>query len=114
LWIGVMSQSLPGEDAHIATVGCRKLLESYKIKDVEVEFRESVFARPKLLKSVPSTDITAGVRGPLTPTLGLWIGAQATPYIEGTGALCFSQGCNSDKIYILCSRHCPFPTQCRE
>lgn len=40
-----MSQSLPGEDAHIATVGCQKLLESYEIKDVEVELRESVFAR---------------------------------------------------------------------
>ena len=43
LWIGVMPQSLSSEDAHTAAVACLELLESYKITDVEVEFRESIF-----------------------------------------------------------------------
>ncbi|KAL4066316.1 hypothetical protein V8B97DRAFT_1980589 [Scleroderma yunnanense] len=112
LWIGVMPQSLSGEDAHTAAVGCQELLESYKITDVEVEFRESVVTRsagPKLLKSVSSLNATAGVRGPLTPVLGLQIAARATPYAEGTGALYISEGCNSDKVYILSARHVVFP-----
>ncbi|KAI0001528.1 hypothetical protein BJV74DRAFT_944493 [Russula compacta] len=112
LWIGVMPQSLSGKDAHTAAVDCKKLLESYQITDIEVEFRESIFTRsagPKLLKSVSSTNATAGIRGPLTPTLGLRIAAQATSYSEGTGALYISEGHNSDKVYILSARHVVFP-----
>jgi hypothetical protein len=115
LWIGVMPQgpqSLSSEDAHTAAVGCQELLESYKITDVEIEFRESVFTRstgPKLLESVSSTNVSASVRGPLTPALGLQIAAQATPYFEGTGALYISEGGNSDKVYILSARHVVFP-----
>ncbi|KAI6097141.1 hypothetical protein EV401DRAFT_2247385 [Pisolithus croceorrhizus] len=112
LWIGVVPQSLSGEGAHVAAARCMRLLNSYRITDVEVEFRESVFTRfagLKLLKSVPSTDATAGVRGPLTPVLGLRIAARATPYIEGTGALYISEGRNSDKVYILTARHVLFP-----
>lgn len=112
LWIGVMPRSLSGEDAHTAAVGCQKLLESYKITDVEIEFRESIFARsagPKLLKPVSSTNATAGIRGPLNPVLSLRIAARATPYTEGTGALYISECRNSDKVYILSARHVVFP-----
>ena len=125
LWIGVMPQSLSGKDAHTAAAGCLELLESFKITDVEVEFRESVFvrsARPKLLKSGGelyrgrmgvsdplSINPIDGIRVPLTPSLGLQIAVRATPYVEGTGGLYISEGSNSDKVYILSTRHVVFP-----
>jgi len=113
LWIGVKPKSLSYEDAHIAAVRCQELLESYKITDIEVEFRESIFTRsagPKLLQPLPSTNATAGVRGPLTPALGLRIAAaRAAPNAEGTGALYISAGHNSDKVYILTTRHVILP-----
>ena len=112
LWIGVMPQSLSGEDAHSAAVGCQELLEFYGITGIEVEFRESVFARsasPRLLKSVSSANATADVRGPLTPALCLRIAARITPHIEGTGAVYVSEGRNSDKVYVLCARHVVLP-----
>ncbi|KAF8549223.1 hypothetical protein OG21DRAFT_1556983 [Imleria badia] len=104
--------SLSIEDAHTAAVGCQELLESYKITDVEVEFRESVFSRsagPKLLESVPFFNATASVRGPLTPALGLRIATRDTPYAEGTGALYIPEGGNSEKVFILSTRHVVFP-----
>ena len=108
-----MPQSLSSEDAHTAAVSCKKLLESYKITDVEVEFRESVFARsagPKFLKHVyNSGTAAASLRGSLTPTLGLQIAARDTPYAEGTGALYISEGRNSDEIYFLSARHVVSP-----
>lgn len=112
LWIGVMPKSLSGHDAHTAAVGCVKLLESFELTDVEVEFRESVFTRsvgPQLLGPRYSTDATASVRSPLTPSLGLPIAAKATPCVEGTGALYISEGDNSEKVYILTARHVIFP-----
>lgn len=115
LWIGVLPQSLTGEDAHSAAIGCQDLLGSYEITDIEVEFRESIFTRfagragPKLLKSVSSANATADVRGPLTSALCLRISARSTPHIEGTGALYLSEGRNSDKVYILCARHVVLP-----
>jgi hypothetical protein len=41
----------------------------------------------------------------LTPALGLRIATRATPYAEGTGALYISESHNSDKVYILSTRH---------
>lgn len=109
LWIGVMPKMASAKDAHTAAVGCKELLDSYNITDVEIEFRESVFTRyagPKLLRSLPSSNITAGVRAPLTAALGLPIAARATTYAEGTGGLYISDG---DKIYVLSARHVIFP-----
>ncbi|KIM33494.1 hypothetical protein M408DRAFT_155554, partial [Serendipita vermifera MAFF 305830] len=109
LWIGVMPNKVSAEDAHTAAVGCLKLLDSYNLTDIEVEFRESVFVRyagPKLLKSVSSFNATAGVHAPLTPALGLQIAARATPYAEGTGGLYISDG---DKVYVLSARHVLLP-----
>ena len=42
VWVGVEPGSLSGKDAHTAAVGCKELLESYEITDVEIEFRESI------------------------------------------------------------------------
>ena len=55
LRIGVKPQSLSGEDARVAAIGCQGLLREFEITDVDVEFRESIFTRsagPKLLKHV--------------------------------------------------------------
>ncbi|KAF8326997.1 uncharacterized protein EI90DRAFT_3226658 [Cantharellus anzutake] len=112
LWIGVVPQSLSGEDAHTAAVGCLQLLESSQLTDVEVEFRESILIRsvgPKLLKYVSSTNPTTSVCGLITPALGLPLAARATSYAEGTGALYISQGRDSEKVYILTTRHVVFP-----
>jgi hypothetical protein len=112
LWIGVKPGSLSREDAQVAAIGCEKILDKFKIADVEVAFRESLFtrsARPTLLKYARYSDVTAGVRGPLTPALGMPIGARATPSTEGTGAIYLSEGGGSDKVYILTARHVVFP-----
>ncbi|KAF8327470.1 uncharacterized protein EI90DRAFT_3224556 [Cantharellus anzutake] len=99
LWIGVMPQSLSGEGAHIAAVGCLQLLESSQLTDVG----------PKLLKSVSSTNPTAGVCGPVTPALSLPLAARATSYAEGTGTLYISKSRDSEKVYVLTARHVVFP-----
>lgn len=112
LWIGVKPQSLSRKDAHTAAVGCKQLLESYRITDVEVEFRESTVtqsAHAKLLEPVPPEDATANVHGPLTHALGLQIAVQATQHeaaAEGTGALYI---CDSNKLYILTAQHVVIP-----
>ena len=114
LWIGVKPQSLSGEDARVAAIGCQGLLKEFEITDVDVEFRESIFTRsagPKLLKhhDVYFGDATIGFRGPLTPALGLPIAARATPYTEGTGGIYISEGGDSKRVFILTARHVVFP-----
>ncbi|KAK0193406.1 hypothetical protein F5146DRAFT_1110115 [Armillaria mellea] len=112
LWIGVKPGSLSRKDTEAATVDCEGLLSKFKLTDVEVAFRESLFIRsahPKLLKYVYSSNPTAGVRAPLTTALGLQIAAQDTMYAEGTGALYISESHDSEKVYILTARHVVFP-----
>jgi hypothetical protein len=57
-----MPQSLSGEDAHTAAVSLQKLLESYKVTDVEVEFMEPVSAQ-----SASPTVSTSNPPPPQTP-----------------------------------------------
>lgn len=77
IWMGVIRQSLSGEDALTATVCCQTSKSS-----LGNLFSPGLSVLHMLLESVLSADATAGVCSPLTPTLGLWIVAQATPYIE--------------------------------
>ncbi|KAF8970664.1 hypothetical protein BDZ97DRAFT_55681 [Flammula alnicola] len=112
LWIGVFPETLFGEDAHTAAYGCLDLLEKFGITDVEVEFRESIYTRsagPNLLKPVSDLHPTVDVRGPLTPALGLFIAAQATPHVEGTGGLYLAEGGDSKKVLLVTARHVLFP-----
>lgn len=46
---------------------------------------------------------------PLTPALGLQIAAQATPYVEGTGALYIRESSDSTKVFVLTARHVVLP-----
>ena len=112
LWIGVKPGSLSREDAKVAAVGCERLLKKFKLTDIEVAFRESLFTRsagPQLLEYVSSLNATADVRSPLTPALGLQIAAQATPYAEGTGALYIQESHESRRVFILTARHVVLP-----
>jgi hypothetical protein len=52
LWVGVKPASLSREDAEVAALGCKKILQEFDLKDVEIAFRESIFSRsvgPQLL-----------------------------------------------------------------
>ena len=112
LWIGVAPETLFGEDAHTAAHCCLDLLKEFEITDVEVEYRESIYVRsagPNLLKPVSNRHPTVDVRGPLTPALGLFIAAQATPHAEGTGGLYLAEGGDSKKVLLVTARHVLFP-----
>ncbi|KAF9509974.1 hypothetical protein BS47DRAFT_1410215 [Hydnum rufescens UP504] len=112
LWIGVTPETLFGESARAAAYSCRDLLEKFGITDVEVEFRESIYTRlagPSLLKPVSDIDPTADVCSPLTPALGPYIAAQATPHTEGTGGFYLAEGGNSKKVLLVTARHVLFP-----
>ncbi|KAH8997163.1 hypothetical protein EDB86DRAFT_930957 [Lactarius hatsudake] len=95
-------------------MGCLGLLKEFGITDVEVEFREFIYtplAGPNLVKPASDLDPDVDVRGPLTPALGLFIAAQATPHAEGTGGVYFAEGGNlkSKKVFLITARHVLFP-----
>jgi hypothetical protein len=118
LWIGVMPGSLSGADGVVVARKCRDLLEEYDITDVEVEIRESLVTRsvgPKLLaptqfsiSSLFSSHPDVDFRQPLTATLGLPICAQLTPWAEGTGGFFMAEGGDSNKLFLVTTRHAVF------
>ncbi|KAJ7145815.1 hypothetical protein C8R44DRAFT_755948 [Mycena epipterygia] len=117
LWIGVMPASLSGDDGVVVASKCRELLVENGIADVDVEIRESVVTRsagPKLLTSTYFSDPTAGVREPLTTTLGLPICAQFTPWAEGTGGFFFAEDGNTERLLLATARHVVFPPDMNE
>ncbi|KAL5490711.1 hypothetical protein ACEPAI_5545 [Sanghuangporus weigelae] len=112
LWVGVMPGTLSRDDAEDAAVRCKEILLEYKIIDVEIAFRESIFTRfsgPQLLDYVSFVDPTADVRGPFTPALGLQIAPKTFPYFGGTGCLYFCEGGGSDRVFLLTARHVVLP-----
>ena len=109
IWVGVKPESLSSENAEVAAVGCKKLVERFGINDVEIAFRESLFTRstgPRLFDYVSSLHATADVRSPLTPALGLQIAARATPHLEGTGGIYIREG---NRVFVLTARHVVIP-----
>ena len=88
-------------------------LASFEIVDVDVEYRESVYKRsvgPALLRSVSNLSTTVDVHGPLTPALGLPIVVSDRPGAQGTMALYFAEGGNSDKVLGFTCHHVLFKT----
>lgn len=78
LWIGIIPETLLGENACASANGCLYLLKELVSDDVEVEFLESIYTRstgPNLLEPSSYLDPDVNVRGPLTPALGLSIAA---------------------------------------
>ena len=113
LWVGVRPDSLQGEDAFNSGNEILNLLASFDIVDVDVEYRESVYKRsvgPALLRTVSNLNTTVDVRGPLTPALGLPIAASDRPDAQGTMAVYFAEGGNSNKVLGLTCHHVLFKT----
>jgi hypothetical protein len=111
LWIGVVPASLSGHDGALVAFKSRELLVEYNIADVDVEIRESIATRtagPKLLTPVYSSDRSAGIREPITTTLGLPICAQSTPWAGGTAGFFITEGGDSKRLFLVTARHVVF------
>ncbi|KAH9172465.1 hypothetical protein EDB89DRAFT_2242911 [Lactarius sanguifluus] len=112
LWVGVDPRSLSLKGAKAAAVGCKRILADAQFPNVEIAFRESIFARsigPQLLDHTFSIDPTADLRSPFTPALGVQIAPLATPHFEGTGALYLRESSQSKRVFLLTARHVPLP-----
>ncbi|KAI0760742.1 hypothetical protein C8Q74DRAFT_251673 [Fomes fomentarius] len=113
LWIGVVPNSLQPEDAFASANELLALLADFDIDDVEVEYRESLYKRlagSPLLRSVSNLNPIVDVVGPLTPALGLPIATSDRPDAQGTMALYFAEGGQSDKVLGLTCHHVLFKT----
>ncbi|KAK0468809.1 hypothetical protein IW261DRAFT_1426123 [Armillaria novae-zelandiae] len=64
-------------------------------------------AQHRLGRRIGSQD----VQSPLTHVLGLFIAAQATPHIEGTGGSFIVEGGYSKNLIVVTTRHVIFPTK---
>jgi hypothetical protein len=108
LWIGVVPESLSGENGHAVALDARKVLYDKGIEDIEVEIRESrVFKSvgPKLLTPIFSSNSLATVADPLTVTLGLPICADERRDAEGTGGFYVAKSGVPDKVFLVTARH---------
>lgn len=113
LWVGVMPGTLSRDDARKGAIRCKKILTRFHLADVEIAFRESIFTRTvghRLYNHDTLHDDIADIRGPFTPALGLRIAPKAFPGLEGTGGLYICEGGESDRVFILTSRHVIFPS----
>ena len=93
--VGVLPDSLAGEDAFASANTILALLEDEGISAVDVEFRESVFRRSsgaELYEPASELDATRHVIDPLTTSLGLPIAAAKTPDFQGTMGFYFKDG----------------------
>jgi hypothetical protein len=109
IWVGVLPDSLAGEDAFNSANAILALLEDEDITAVDIEFRESVFRRSagaELYEPASSLDATRHVIDPLTTALGLPIAAAKTPHFQGTMGFYFKSG---DNLYGVTARYVLFP-----
>ena len=93
LWISVKPGSLSREDAQVAAVGCKKILDKFEITDVEVA-SEGCFSSGTALSS--SSTSPPQMQPPAFPVLST--ASQATLYAEGTWAIYFSE-CDFVSLY---------------
>ncbi|KAJ6588649.1 hypothetical protein B0H19DRAFT_1248273 [Mycena capillaripes] len=109
IWVGVLPDSLAGEDAFNSANAILALLEDEDITAVDIEFRESVFRRSagaELYEPASDLDATRHVIDPLTIALGLPIAAAKTPHLQGTMGFYFNDG---DDLYGVTARYVLFP-----
>lgn len=109
IWVGVLPDSLVGEDAFNSANAILALLKGEGVTDVDIEFRESVFGRSagaELYEPASDLDATRHVIDPLTTALGISIAAAKTPHIQGTMGFYFKDG---DDLYGVTARHVLFP-----
>ncbi|KAH7890436.1 hypothetical protein F5I97DRAFT_1922768 [Phlebopus sp. FC_14] len=93
IWVGVLPDSLAGEDAFNSANAILALLED-----------EGYYNQ--LYKPASDLNATRHVIDPLTTTLGLPIAAARTPHFQGTMGLYFKDG---DDLYGVTARHVLFP-----
>lgn len=108
LWIGVVPESLSGENGCTVAFDARKVLYNCGIKDVEVEIRESrVFksVSPKLLAPPFSSNPLVTFVDPLSVALGLPICADGRWYAEGTGSFYVARSGVVDKVFLVTALH---------
>ena len=111
LWIGVLPDTLLGEDAFNSANGLFDLLKRYGIHDVDIEYRESVYRRstgPELYAPASDLDATKNVIDPLTTSLGIPIANAKTPHLQGTLGFYFAEGGGSEDILAATARHVLF------
>jgi len=109
IWVGVLPDSLAGEDAFNSANAILALLEDEDITAVDIEFRESVFRRSagaELYEPASDLDATKHVIDPLSTALGLPIAGAKTPHSQGTMGFYFNDG---DDLYGVTARHVLFP-----
>ncbi|KAI6142940.1 hypothetical protein BKA82DRAFT_4376803 [Pisolithus tinctorius] len=103
LWIGVVPESLSGENGRTVAFDARKVLYNCGIKDVEVEIRESrVFksVSPKLLAPVLSSNSLVTFVDPLSVALGLPVCADKRRHVKGTGSFYIARSGVADKVFL--------------
>lgn len=110
IWIGVLPDSLIGEEAfHLANTILALLKDEGITTAVDIEFRESIYKRSgstELYEPASDLDVTRHVIDPLTTALGLPIAAAKTPHFQGTMAFYFQDG---EDLYGVTARHVLFP-----
>ncbi|KAF8467938.1 hypothetical protein DFH94DRAFT_795956 [Russula ochroleuca] len=109
IWVGVLPDSLAGEDAFNSANAILALLEDEDITAIDIEFRESVFRRSagaELYEPASDLDATKHVIDPLSTALGLPIAGAKTPHSQGTMGFYFNDG---DDLYGVTARHVLFP-----
>ncbi|KEP50435.1 hypothetical protein V565_080110 [Rhizoctonia solani 123E] len=106
IWIGVIPDSLSSEQGIKVATHCRSILTDHAINDIHVEIRESqVTPSAKMYKPVISANPIVGAVEPFSTSLGISICNAATPSIEGTGGLFFTDRGHPGKLFLLTTRH---------
>ncbi|KIY48392.1 hypothetical protein FISHEDRAFT_58901 [Fistulina hepatica ATCC 64428] len=109
IWVGVLPDTLTGEDAFKSSIDILDLLREHGISDLDVAYRESVArgsSGPELLAPVSDLDPLKAVIDPVTTALSLPIAGLKTLYSQGTMGFYFKVG---QDMYAVTARHVLFP-----
>ncbi|KAF9229957.1 hypothetical protein BU15DRAFT_23531, partial [Melanogaster broomeanus] len=108
IWIGIFPESTSATVAHDAAQDLLALLRDYQITDIDIDYRESFYAReasPQFLQPVNVLNPLVDVVSSLTPALGLCISTKTQPNAHGTMALYLAEGGDSNNLLGLSCRH---------
>lgn len=109
IWIGVLPDSLSGEQAHHSSQAILALLEGeYSITDVDIAYREStvkMFSGPELFAPVSDFDPLRNVIDSVTTALGLPIAGLKSLKRQGTLGFYFRV---QETLYGVTARHVLF------
>ncbi|KAJ8474297.1 hypothetical protein ONZ45_g15996 [Pleurotus djamor] len=106
IWIGVLPDTLVGAVAHDSAKDILTLLESFRVQNIDVAYRESVYTRtsspgPVLYSSMESGNPLKDIIDNVSVALSLPIASLQTT-VEGTLGPYFHVG---DKLYAITVRH---------